>query len=80
MQSLLVEGGSQTLQAFIDCGLWDEAYEELSERVLGSGVPIPRMPVGVIRHVEQAWGAHFIHWENTDNGDEDHNDESDEDN
>ena len=80
VQSLLVEGGSQTLQAFIDCGLWDEAYEELSERVLGSGVPIPRMPVGVMRHVEQAWGAHFIHWENTDNGDEDNNDEGDEDN
>src|SRR5690606_30451349 len=25
IQSLIVEGGSQTLQSFIDAGLWDEA-------------------------------------------------------
>jgi len=64
VQSLLVEGGSQTLQAFIDRGLWDEAWEELSSVRLGSGVPIPRMPVGVPRQAEECWGVSISHWSN----------------
>ncbi|MBQ7444105.1 MAG: bifunctional diaminohydroxyphosphoribosylaminopyrimidine deaminase/5-amino-6-(5-phosphoribosylamino)uracil reductase RibD [Bacteroidaceae bacterium] len=43
-QALLVEGGAATLQAFIDADLWDEAYVEKSDIVLGSGVPAPRLP------------------------------------
>ena len=64
VQTLLVEGGSQTLQSFIDRGLWDEAFEELSSVVLGSGVPAPRMPFGVPRVVETAWGVSITHWRN----------------
>ncbi len=64
IQSLLVEGGSQTLQSFIDRGLWDEAYEEVSALTLGSGVPVPRMPVGVVRYVERVFGVDVNHWEN----------------
>ncbi len=64
IQSLLVEGGSQTLQSFIDRGLWDEAHEELSKLSLGSGVPVPRMPVGVTRRVETAFGVSINHWDN----------------
>ncbi len=62
VQSLLVEGGRQTLQSFIDRGLWDEAFEELSEVVLGSGVPVPRMPVGVSREVSYAFGVPVCRW------------------
>lgn len=64
VQSLLVEGGPQTLQSFIDEGLWDEAYTELSEKSLGSGVPEPRMPVGVTLHTEQHFGSVFAHYTN----------------
>lgn len=40
--SLLVEGGSSTLQAFLDAGLWDEIYREVAPEVtLGDGVPAP---------------------------------------
>lgn len=63
-QSLLVEGGAQTLQAFIDRGLWDEAYEELSTTVLGSGVPGPRIPVGAVRRAEICFGVSISHWTN----------------
>ncbi|MBR6338837.1 MAG: bifunctional diaminohydroxyphosphoribosylaminopyrimidine deaminase/5-amino-6-(5-phosphoribosylamino)uracil reductase RibD [Alloprevotella sp.] len=63
MQSVLVEGGRQTLQTFIDEGLWDEAYEERSAVELGSGVPAPKMPVGVRVSVEQHFGSAFTHWE-----------------
>ena len=32
IQTLLVEGGSTTLQSFIDLGLWDEAHVETSPK------------------------------------------------
>lgn len=43
IQSLLVEGGSELLQSFLRAGLWDEAFVEQSEVVLGSGVEAPRI-------------------------------------
>ncbi len=41
IQSLLVEGGSQTLQTFIDHDLWDEAYVETGDMTIGDGVKAP---------------------------------------
>jgi diaminohydroxyphosphoribosylaminopyrimidine deaminase/5-amino-6-(5-phosphoribosylamino)uracil reductase len=64
VQSLLVEGGCQTLQSFIDRGLWDEAWRELSPVVLGSGVPGPRMPVGVSRKTLHRFGRTVEYWSN----------------
>lgn len=64
VRSLLVEGGSQTLQSFIDQGLWDEAREELAPVNIGSGVPAPRMPIGCERRIEQRWGRNFTWWRN----------------
>lgn len=43
LQSLLVEGGSELLQSFIDANLWDEAFVELSPICLGSGVKAPEI-------------------------------------
>ena len=59
-----MEGGAQTIQSFIDRGLWDEAREELSTRLLGCGVPVPKMPVGVVRRSEQTFGVTVNHWKN----------------
>ena len=42
-QSLLVEGGAQTLQSFIDADLWDEMYIERSPLRLGEGVKAPQI-------------------------------------
>ena len=41
IQSALVEGGRQTLQSFIDSGLWDEAYIETSPVSIHEGIPSP---------------------------------------
>ena len=41
VQSLMVEGGAQTLQAFIDLGLWDEIRRVQSPFSIGSGVAAP---------------------------------------
>ena len=43
VQSLLVEGGAQLLQHFIDEGLWDEARIEVAPFFLEKGVPAPKM-------------------------------------
>ena len=65
VQSLLVEGGPQTQRAFIERGLWDEAIEELSPLTLGSGVPAPRLPVGIPRKVTTHWGHTLTTWRNS---------------
>lgn len=43
IQSILVEGGAQTLQSFIDADLWDETYIERTNIVLGDGIKAPKM-------------------------------------
>jgi diaminohydroxyphosphoribosylaminopyrimidine deaminase/5-amino-6-(5-phosphoribosylamino)uracil reductase len=60
LQSLLVEGGSRLLQAFIDAELWDEAFVEEAPLTLGDGVKAPRMS-GVYRE-EQAFGRTIRHY------------------
>lgn len=42
IQSVLVEGGAQTLQYFIDAGLWDEARVFTSEHTFGRGIRSPQ--------------------------------------
>ncbi|MBO4905474.1 MAG: bifunctional diaminohydroxyphosphoribosylaminopyrimidine deaminase/5-amino-6-(5-phosphoribosylamino)uracil reductase RibD [Bacteroidaceae bacterium] len=45
VQSLLVEGGRQVLQSFIDADLWDEAYVEKTDVKLYDGVAAPVLPM-----------------------------------
>lgn len=45
LQSVIIEGGRQTLQTFIDAGLWDEARVFSTRAVLGSGVRSPQFKV-----------------------------------
>ena len=56
-QSVLVEGGAQTLQFFLDSDLWDEVFVERTEIVLGDGVRAPELktdPKGRPVHVNFA--------------------------
>ena len=46
-QSLIVEGGAQTLQAFLDRGLWDEIRVETAPFTLAAGVRAPQLPEGI---------------------------------
>lgn len=43
IQSLLVEGGAQLFQSFLNEGLWDEVYVECCPQVLGHGIRSPKM-------------------------------------
>jgi diaminohydroxyphosphoribosylaminopyrimidine deaminase/5-amino-6-(5-phosphoribosylamino)uracil reductase len=41
IQSVMVEGGSKTIQLFVDLGLWDEARTFRSAQTFGTGVKAP---------------------------------------
>jgi diaminohydroxyphosphoribosylaminopyrimidine deaminase/5-amino-6-(5-phosphoribosylamino)uracil reductase len=51
IQSILVEGGSKTLQSFIDADLWDEARIITNEKMMiGKGIDAPDL-----KNSELAW-------------------------
>jgi diaminohydroxyphosphoribosylaminopyrimidine deaminase / 5-amino-6-(5-phosphoribosylamino)uracil reductase len=53
IHSLLVEGGTQLLQSFIDEGLWDEARIINNEQLaIGNGLPAPQLKNGQLLHTE----------------------------
>jgi riboflavin biosynthesis protein ribD len=58
LNSLMVEGGAELLESFLDAGLWDEAWVETAPVVLGAGVKAPAVP-GVLTGTEQRHG-HFL--------------------
>ncbi len=60
-QSLLVEGGAQTLQSFIDADLWDEVFIERSEIALGDGVKAPVFPLANSQKVQIDPKGRLIH-------------------
>jgi len=43
--SVIIEGGSRTLQTFIDAGLWDEARVFQSRKLFQKGLPAPTLSV-----------------------------------
>ncbi|MDE5656659.1 MAG: dihydrofolate reductase family protein, partial [Muribaculaceae bacterium] len=51
--SVLVEGGSDTLQRFIDAGLWDEAREEIAPVNFGDEgcAPAPKLAGKPLRSI-----------------------------
>lgn len=61
--SLMVEGGRQLLQSFIDQGLWDEAQVEIADKRFLEGVEAPFIR-GQIAACEQEGGSRIIRWNN----------------
>lgn len=50
VQSVIIEGGRATLKAFIDAGVWDEAYQYRGQVLFGSGIAAPSVSGEVIEH------------------------------
>ena len=48
VQSLIVEGGCQTHEAFIKAGLWDEIRVETAPRCVAAGTRAPQLPDGLL--------------------------------
>jgi len=64
--SLLVEGGASLLGEFINCGLWDEAYIEISPASLGAegAVKAPSLPSDLLNGVEKIDGNSIYSFKN----------------
>ena len=59
LQSLLVEGGRQLLQSFIDANLWDEVHIEYCPNVIGEGVPAPLISLKKPYKEVLKWGRKY---------------------
>lgn len=59
-QSLIVEGGAQTLQAFLNRGLWDEIRVETAPVTLAAGVRTPQLPEGIELESQQDYDGQII--------------------
>jgi diaminohydroxyphosphoribosylaminopyrimidine deaminase / 5-amino-6-(5-phosphoribosylamino)uracil reductase len=64
IQSLIVEGGSQTLQTFIDANLWDEAFVFKGKPTFESGVKAPDLSGNLINQTDIA-GDLLFQYKNT---------------
>lgn len=62
LQSLLVEGGRELLQSFINAGLWDEVFIEKCPQLLHSGVKSPEMSPNLPYSLRQSFGRSFLHY------------------
>ena len=43
IQSVIVEGGRQLLESFIESGTWDEAHQFIGNKFFGKGIPAPKI-------------------------------------
>ncbi len=66
ISTLLVEGGAQLLQFFIENGSWDEALVLVGNRVLPQGVPAPRV-AGVLKGHYKVGDDLLFRYQNVEN-------------
>ena len=59
LDSLLVEGGTQLLQSFIDENIWDEARVETAPVCLGEGVKAPTISGRSVVHLTETLTLHY---------------------
>ena len=64
LQSILVEGGTQLLQSFIDNNLWDEAFIEEAKVTLHSGIKAPEIRNKISYSDKKHFGVKIKHYTN----------------
>ena len=52
IQSMIVEGGKQLLDSFIEANHWDEAYQFVGNKFFTNGIQAPKIS-GTITHSEK---------------------------
>ncbi len=62
VQSLVVEGGAQTHQSFIDARLWDEIRIETSSIKVERGTRAALLPPDAVVYDEHTFGSNTIQW------------------
>ena len=60
--SILVEGGRDLLQQFLDSDLWDEIYRCTSQNALQEGVSAPNLPINLTSAGSITWGNDRVNY------------------
>ena len=60
IQSLIVEGGCQTHEAFIQADLWDEIRMEIAPITVSDGTKAPQLPSKAIAIRQERYGENTI--------------------
>lgn len=61
INSVIVEGGAKTLQAFINSGLWDEAHRWINTaKTAGTGIPAPILQTARIVQAQSFGADHLL--------------------
>ena len=60
LQSVVVEGGRQTLESFIQRDLWDELRIEIAPRSVVKGTPAPSLPAGAEEFAREEWDGNVV--------------------
>ena len=63
IQSLMVEGGAELLQSFLNENLWDEIHIEIAPILLKEGVAAP-IPKGILLSVQKCENSMIFHYKN----------------
>lgn len=62
IQTLLVEGGAQLLQSFIDSGMWDECYVEKGAADIHGQVKAPKLKEACLEAEDTCFGQKVLHY------------------
>ena len=65
IESVIVEGGKCLLQSFVDYGLWDEAFIEISNTIINDGIEAPSIKKYFKRNEEIHFNREIIHYINS---------------
>ena len=60
IQSLIVEGGCQTHESFIQAGLWDEIRMEVAPITVSDGTRAPQLPSDITLFDKKEYGKNTV--------------------
>lgn len=61
IQSLIVEGGRQTHESFIEAGLWDEIRMEVAPITVADGTHAPQLPSNICLKEQTTYGKNVVY-------------------
>ena len=64
IQTLLVEGGAQLHQSFLDTGFWDECFVEVGPTSINGKVAAPILKDATLLNTQKCFGRTILHYQN----------------
>ena len=68
INSIIIEGGSKTLQLFLDARLWDEAFVITTSKIIDNGTQAPKINTGKLLNTFNLQNDIINHYQNEHSG------------